>query len=305
MDGLSDLPFRGLARELGSAMSYTGFINALGVLQGDPAVETPMRFEDWERPVVFQLFDDSPDRILEAALRVRERGPDIIDVNMGCSAKTVAGRGAGAGLLCEPKKIERIFSLLSRHLDIPVTGKIRLGWDDESRNYLETARIIEANGGKLIAVHARTKKQAYGGEADWDAIAEVKQAVSVPVIGNGDVKTVAGIRAIKARTGCDAVMVGRGAIENPWIFTGQDREAVAPAQAYPVMCRHLERMLEFYGKERGLVLFRKFASRYILPYGPTQEAREALLTCTEVDRFLDLLREIVFSKELETVGVSF
>ena len=185
-----------------------------------------------------------------------------------------------------------------------MTGKIRLGWDDESRNYLETARIIEANGGKLIAVHARTKKQAYGGEADWDAIAEVKQAVSVPVIGNGDVKTVDDIRAIKARTGCDAVMVGRGAIENPWIFTGQDREAVAPAQAYPVMRRHLERMLEFYG-ERGLILFRKFASRYILPYGPAQEVREALLTCAEAGRFLELLEEIVFSGDLEPVGVSF
>ena len=104
MDGLSDLPFRGLARELGSAMSYTGFINALGVLQGDPAVEAPMRFEDWERPVVFQLFDDSPDRILEAALRVRERGPDIIDVNMGCSAKTVAGRGRGRGCCASQRK---------------------------------------------------------------------------------------------------------------------------------------------------------------------------------------------------------
>ncbi|HEX9013593.1 MAG TPA: tRNA-dihydrouridine synthase family protein, partial [Anaerolineaceae bacterium] len=200
MDGVTDMPFRALVREMGSAMSYTGFVNAQEILAGSPHIEPALAFEETERPVVFQLFDDDPDRMLQAALEVRKREPDIIDINMGCSAKTVAGRGAGAGLLCEPRKIARIFDCLSKTLDIPVTGKIRLGWDEESLNYLETAKIIEENGGSLIAVHGRTKRQGYTGRADWQPIAEVKQAVSVPVIGNGDVRTRDDIAAIKKIT---------------------------------------------------------------------------------------------------------
>ena len=136
MDGITDLPLRAMLREMGSAMSYTGFINAISVVNHDVRTEPILAYEEKERPVVFQLFDDSPERMLQAALMLRERNPDIIDVNMGCSAKTVAGRGAGAGLLVEPHKIERIFKLLTHNLDIPITGKIRLGWDDESRNLL-------------------------------------------------------------------------------------------------------------------------------------------------------------------------
>jgi nifR3 family TIM-barrel protein len=293
MDGVTDMPFRAIARELGSAMSYTGFVNAMDVVNGGPYVETALAYEEGERPVVFQLFDDDPDRLLRAALKVRERNPDIIDINMGCSAKTVAGRGAGAGLLCEPKKIARIFSSLSQALDIPVTGKIRLGWDDESLNYLEVARIIEANGGKLIAVHGRTKKQGYTGQADWNAIAEVKAAVSVPVIGNGDVRSVADIQAIQARTGVDAVMLGRVAMENPWLFQRLDRDQVPAEMVYAGMADHLARSLRFYGEDRGLILFRKFASRYILAYGVDKSARERLLTCEDPDAFLEIVRELL------------
>jgi tRNA-dihydrouridine synthase B len=276
-------------------MSYTGFVNALDILSGAESVETALAYEEAERPVVFQLFDDDPERLLAAALRVRGRGPDIIDINMGCSAKTVAGRGAGAGLLCEPKKIARIFQSISQALDIPVTGKIRLGWDEESLNYLEVAHIIADNGGKLIAVHGRTKRQAYTGQADWDPIAEVKAAVSVPVIGNGDVRSVADIAAIQARTGVDAVMIGRGAMENPWLFQRLDRAQVPAETVYRTIQEHLERSLRFYPRGRGLILFRKFASRYLLPYGMQRETRERLLTCEDPAAFLALARGVIFS----------
>jgi tRNA-dihydrouridine synthase B len=196
MDGFSDLPFRSICREMGSAMSYTEFISAVNVSQQEelnPAIIRKLSYLPEERPVVYQLFDNDPDSLLEAALRLQERGPDVIDINMGCSVRSVSGRGAGAGLLRSPIKIAHIFRKLSQALEVPITGKIRLGWDEEARNYLLVARIIEENGGALVAVHARTRAQGYSGEADWEAIAEVKQAISIPVIGNGDVRTVSDI----------------------------------------------------------------------------------------------------------------
>lgn len=293
MDGFSDLPFRAMCRELGSAMSYTEFVNALDVLQGNPHYARKLEYLPEERPVVFQIFDNDPQRLLEAALQLQERGPDIIDINMGCSVNTVSGRGAGAGLLRSPEKIAQIFALLSRNLDVPVTGKIRLGWDDEQRNYLETARAIEENGGALIAVHGRTRAQHYGGRADWDAIAEIKASVSIPVIGNGDVRRVADIERMKAHTGCDAVMIGRGAIGNPWIFSGLDRHEVPPERVRATMLRHLERMLSFYDGDYGLVLFRKHASRYLSPLLLKREQRKRLFTAERPDQFLDLLDAIM------------
>ena len=293
MDGFSDLPFRLMCRELGSAMSYTEFINALDILQGHPHIHKKFAFEPEERPVVFQIFDDDPARLLEAALRLQEFRPDIIDINMGCSANTVSGRGAGAGLLRTPDKIARVFHLLSRSLEVPVTGKIRLGWDQDARNYLEIARIIEENGGSLVAVHGRTKMQGYGGQADWDAIAEVKQVVSIPVVGNGDVRTVEDIQRIKMKTGCDAVMIGRGAIGNPWIFSRLDRIAVPPEQVRRTMLRHLERMLQFYQGDRGLVLFRKHACRYLSPFPLSKEQREKLFTSERPGEFLELLDSVL------------
>ncbi|HZW02946.1 MAG TPA: tRNA-dihydrouridine synthase [Anaerolineaceae bacterium] len=297
MDGFSDLPFRSLARRLGSAMSYTEFVNAIDVAQGSPRLAPRLAYDPAERPVVFQIFDDDPDRLVAAAMKLRAFEPDVIDVNMGCSAKTVSGRGAGAGLLRTPQKIARIFSQLSKSLDIPVTGKIRLGWDEESLNYLEVARIIEDNGGQLVAVHGRTKKQGYSGEVNWNAIAEIKQAVRIPVIGNGNVRTVEDIARIRRHTGCDGVMIARAAIGNPWIFSRLDRETVAIEQVRKTMLAHLESMLSFYGLDEGLVLFRKHASRYISPYPLDRDLRARLLTSQTTEEFLALLDETVLSAE--------
>jgi tRNA-dihydrouridine synthase B len=297
MDGFSDLPFRALTRRLGSAMSYTEFVNAIDVVQGHPNLHQRLTYQEAERPVVYQIFDDDPDRLVRAALMLREYNPDIIDVNMGCSDRQVSGRGAGAGLLRTPLKIARIFRRLTQALDIPVTGKIRLGWDDDCRNYLLVSRIIEENGGQLVAIHGRTKKQGYGGNANWDAIAEVKQAVAIPVIGNGDVRTVADIERMMAYTGCDGVMIARAAIGNPWIFARRDREAVSDEQVRATMLEHLDGMLAFYGAERGLILFRKHASRYISPYRLSKAQRQQLLTCETKQDFMALLDRIVLERQ--------
>ena len=292
MDGYSAWPFRSLCRELGSSISYTEFVNVNDILARPGYVLPKMQFREDERPVSIQIYGDDPHKILEAALEVQELSPDFIDINMGCPAKGIANRGAGVGLMRTPLKIARIFRKLTAALEVPITGKIRMGWDEDCLTYKLVARIVEESGGQLLAIHGRTKKQAYGGEADWDAIAEVVQAVNIPVIGNGDILAVADIERMKKHTGCAGVMIGRAAIQNPWIFSHLDREAVSPQQVKETMLVHLDRNLEFYGKERGLRLFRKYAAQYLTPYRLNKETRKKLLTREEPDEFLALLEEI-------------
>ena len=293
MDGFSDLPFRLICREMGSAMSYTEFVN-VDELQGKRWPEKTARklvFDPSERPMTFQVYGSDEDRLVATAERLLPLGMDILDLNMGCSVPTIAGRGAGAGLLCEPAKIGRIFRRLTDALPIPVTGKIRLGWDDQSRNYLDVARILEDSGASLIAVHGRTKAQAYRGAADWDTIAAVKQAVRLPVIGNGDVTSVIDIARIQAHTGCDGVMIGRGAIGNPWIFARKEPHQVTFAEKTTLVRRHLALNLDFYGPDLGVILFRKHIVRYIESLRALADYRVRLLTCASAEEFIALMAE--------------
>ncbi len=292
MDGYSDQPFRSLCRALGSAMSYTEFINALDVIHGHPQLAQKLAYLPEERPVVFQIFDNEPERLLEAALRLQEYQPDIIDVNLGCSVRSVSGRGAGAGLLREPEKVARIFNILSHALEIPVTAKMRLGWDDNSRNYQVVARAIYENGGKLIAIHGRTRAQGYDGQADWDAIAQVKQDSPVPIIANGDVRSVTDIERIKAHTGCDGVMIGRAAVGNPWIFARLEREHIPPATLHATMRQHLHAMMAYYGVEQGLRRFRKHAARYLSSLDLPPEIRRSFLTASQPQEFWQTLESL-------------
>ena len=174
---------------------------------------------------------------------------------------------------------------------MPVTGKIRLGWEKD-KNYKLIARIVEENGGALIAVHGRTKEQRYGGDADWDAIAEVKAAVRIPVIGNGDVKRVEDIERIKRHTGCDAVMIGRGALSNPWIFSRLDREQVTPAQVRETVHRQLEKSVAFYGEEDGQRLFRKYAVQYLLLKTLDRETRKNILRQRPTGEYMAMMDQV-------------
>ncbi len=300
MDGVSDMPFRSLARKLGSALSYTEFINAIDILNGHPDLDRRLQFAEFERPVVFQIFDDDPQRIVEAARHLLEYSPDIIDVNLGCSARCVTNRGAGAALLREPHKIAAIFSSLTRALPVPVTGKIRLGWDDQSLNYLEVAKIIEDNGGSLVAVHGRTRMQGYTGSARWEPVREIRQAVSIPVIANGDISTVSDIDTVLDSTGCDAVMIGRAALQNPWLFSRREWQDIPPEIVKDFLNTHLQAMLAYYGAERGIILFRKYAKRLLEPYPLDKEELTKLLTITdpqEFDQSLDFLFQKIMSEQ--------
>ncbi len=291
MAGFSDKPYRLLCREYGSAMSYTEFVSVDGILHGNERTSQMLAFDSSERPMVFQIFGSDEDKIEEATRHIEPLGPDIIDLNMGCSVPKVSGRGAGAALLKEPAKIGRIFARLTRVLAAPVTGKIRLGWDDNSLNYLEVAKVLEESGAALIAVHGRTKAQAYNGQANWDAIAEIKQTVKIPVIGNGDVTCVADIERIKQHTGCDGVMIARTAIGNPWIFQRKDIHQVTLAEKSRLIHRHLNLMLEFYGEERGLILFRKHVVRYVRGLAHIAQVKAKLITCTRPEAFIELMNQ--------------
>lgn len=291
MDGYSDRPFRSICRDLGSAMSYTEFVQVEKILSRSDRPSAKLHYEENERPIVFQIYGDDPDMILKAALKVQDLNPDIIDINMGCPAKSVSQRGAGVGMMLTPLKIARTFKKLTAALNVPVTGKMRLGWENY-RSYRLIAHIVEENGGSLIAVHGRTKEQAYSGHADWDAIAEVKAAVKIPVIGSGDVKTVQDIERMKKHTGCDAVMIGRAAVANPWIFSGLDRDQVPPEEVRRVMQDHLERNIRFYGEEDGQRLFRKHAVQYLLLKTLSREERKDILRQRPSHEFVALLDQI-------------
>jgi len=296
MDGFSDLPFRSICREFGSAMSYTEFTACEAIMRNVPQALRQLDYLPHEQPQLsFQIFDNSEDRIVETAIKIEGlglgQGGGMVDLNMGCSVSGVSGRGAGAGLLREPDKIGRIFNRMSKAVKVPVTGKIRLGWDKLSLNHVTVAKILEDNGASLVAVHGRTRDQAYKGEANWDAIAEVKRAVKIPVIANGDVKTVADIARVKNITGCDGVMIGRAAIGNPWIFQRKDREQVTLQDTLTLMRRHLQVMLDYFG-DRGLILFRKHAARYIHGIPGGAALRHALVTAETAELVFSLLNDV-------------
>jgi tRNA-dihydrouridine synthase B len=302
MDGITDLPYRSLCRRFGSALSYTSFVSAIEILQGQKRAWRELEFLPEERPVVMQLFDNNVERLLQAAREVSRLHPDIIDINMGCSDRRVSGRGAGAGLLKEPEKISEIIAALSTEFEFPITAKIRLGWDHASLNYLEVAQRIEENGGALIAVHARTRQQAYSGTADWDAIAEIKEAVTIPVIGNGDVLSTRDLDRMLEHTDCDGIMIGRSAIGNPWIFQRRERDEVTVEEVLEVISMHLDAMLNLYGPDLGLILFRKHLKRYLLPMQLHASTLRELLTCNQVDTFLEKMSEV--GLPLASIGIS-
>ncbi len=290
MAGYSDVPYRAICRAYGSAMHYTEFVPVEALL-GRPA-----RNHFWQRldrlpgehPLVFQIFGNDPGKILAAADNIRPLEPDIIDVNMGCSTRRVSGRGAGVGMMRSPDIIAETFRLLTNHLDLPITGKIRLGWDD-LQNYLEVAHILEDNGAALVALHGRTKEQKYGGEANWEAIARLVDSVSIPVIGNGDITTPEQIDQMLNFTGCAAVMIGRGAIGNPWIFARRSRSSLTFEELAAGIRRHLNEMLAYHGSPYGLILFRKHFKRYVEGIDGLDDLVESMVLAGEPDTFLSLL----------------
>jgi tRNA-dihydrouridine synthase B len=292
MDGFTDHPFRLLCRRMGSAASYSEFINGIDIINGHPYLENRLFFSEEERPFGYHILENDPPRMAILAPFLQRREPDFVDLNLGCSSKQVCSRGAGAALLKDEKKIAELIRIMVTTLKVPVTAKIRIGWNSESINYSIVARIIQDNGGKCITVHGRTREQGYTGNADWSAIREVKNDLNIPVIGNGDVYSSLTIRRMFTETHCDAIMIGRHALENPWIFANFDIHKVPFSVKKDIILEHLDSMLTFYGQPRGIILFRKNLVHYLRIYAIPRETRINLLqseSFTEIQSIIQSL----------------
>ncbi|OPY15770.1 MAG: tRNA-dihydrouridine synthase C [Syntrophus sp. PtaU1.Bin005] len=302
--GISNAPFRMMMREAGCGLAYTEMISANGLVCGNDKSRRYLVFHDEDRPLGVQIFGSDPAILAEAVQIADEQGADLIDINMGCPVKKVVKNGAGAALLKDPDRVERILWAVRRATRKPLTVKIRSGWSSQNINAVLIADIAEQQGADAVIVHARTAAQGFSGSADWRIIEEVKNSVGISVIGNGDVKTGDDARNMIVTTGCDGVMIGRGALGNPWIF----KEALslpdaASGDARPslmerkkMILRHLEMESVFEGGDGAVVRFRKHLLWYTkkLRGGAAFRAKATTVSdkdsvLGEIERFFDSL----------------
>lgn len=270
MAGVTDLPYRLLCKEQGCGMVVTEMVSAKAILYKNKNTNALLEVKEEERPAAVQLFGSDPDILGEIAAQIQEGPYDFIDLNMGCPVPKIVNNGEGSALMREPKKVEAILTSMVRHVKKPVTVKFRKGFNDSSVNAVEIARIAESCGVSAVAVHGRTREQYYSGKADWDIIRQVKEAVRIPVIGNGDVFTPQEAKRMLEETGCDGIMIGRGAKGNPWIFsrtnhyleTGELLPGPAIPEIKAMILRHGKLLTEYKGEKTAMREMRKHMAWY-------------------------------------------
>ncbi len=281
MAGITDLPFRLLCKEQGCDILYTEMVSAKAMYYKNKNTVPLLMFQEEEKPIGLQLFGSEPQLMGDMAKQVEDIGFDFIDVNMGCPVPKVFLNGEGSALMKDPTLVEKIVRAMTHAVSIPVTVKIRKGIDEAHVNAVEVAKAAEAGGAAAIAVHGRTRTQYYSGHADWDIIRQVKEAVSVPVIGNGDILTAWDAQRMKEQTNCDAFMIGRGAKGNPWIFsqiketlrTGNQPEKPKLPEVVDMIIRHLDLMAQLKGEFTAVHEMRKHVSWYTLGYAGAVKVR--------------------------------
>lgn len=293
MAGVTDLPFRLLCKEKGVDLVYTEMVSAKGIIFNNKNTKELLTVSDIERPVAIQLFGSDPDILVDAVRRIDHMNFDILDINMGCPVPKVVNNGEGSALMCNPNLVAEIINKVSKATNKPVTVKIRKGFTKDNINSVEIARIAEQNGAAAIAVHGRTRDQYYSGKADWNIIRQVKEAVSVPVIGSGDILTPFDAENMLTQTGCDGIMIARGARGNPWIFeqikSYLNEGIVKPKPEFKevmdMMLDHCRLAIEYKSEYTGIREMRKHVAWYTSGFPGSAKLRDKI---NEIESIEDL-----------------
>ena len=299
MAGVTDLPFRLLCREQGAGLLCMEMVSAKAIHFGNKNTRALMEIHPQEKPVSLQLFGSDPDLMAEIAAQIEEEPFDILDINIGCPVPKVVNNGEGSALLKNPALVREIVPKVSRAIKKPLTVKIRKGFDDTCVNAVEIARILEDSGAAAVAVHGRTREQYYSGRADWDIIRQVKEAVSIPVIGNGDVDSPEKAEAMFRETGCDGVMIGRASRGNPWIFhqlntyfeSGKVEKKPELSEVKDMILRHAGLLLEKKGAYTGMREMRKHVAWYTAGYPRSARLRQAINEIESLEGLKELLEQ--------------
>lgn len=297
--GVTDRAFRTLCREKGASVAVTEMVSAKGLADGSERSSEYLDFDEREHPISVQVFGSEPHVMAEGARVIAERNPDFIDVNCGCPVKKIVNRNAGAALMKDPSHLSDVIDAMVRAVDVPITLKIRSGWD-ENENASEVARAAEDAGASAIAVHARSRSDKFAGHADWDVITRVKSSVDIPVIGNGDVRDPDSASQMVSETGCDLVMIGRWAIGNPWIF-GQVERYLSDGFRVPdptvrdrveMAIEHLRLSIAAKGPRKGVYELRRSLAAYIKRIPGARDIRARLMTEDDPNKVADLLASL-------------
>lgn len=297
MEDITDLPFRVICKRLGADIVYTEFVNSDGLVRGSEKTRKKMAFWEEERPVGIQIYGGDPGAMEGAAQMAESFDPDLIDINCGCWVRDVAMRGAGAGLLRDLPRLGKMAATVVNAVRKPVTLKTRLGWDAQNIRIVEVARICKDVGIKALTVHCRTREQGHRGGVDYSWISRIKESVDLPVIVNGDIVTPQDVKSVFETTGCDGVMIGRGAIANPWIFlhakqylrTGEVAPEPTLEERVDLLKEHLHLAIEYKGERKGVIELRKHYSGFLRGMPHVAKIRNELMQFTEAGPILEHL----------------
>ena len=300
MAGVTDLPFRLICKQKGCGMLYTEMINAKALCYNDENTKKMTKIEDEEHPIAIQIFGSEPEYMGRATEILNSHPNEILDINMGCPAPKVVKNGDGSALMRNPKLAEEVMKAVVKNSTKPVTLKIRKGWDDQSINAVEIAKIAEQSGISAVAIHGRTREQYYSGKADWDIIKEIKDAISIPVIGNGDVFEIEDAINMLEKTNCDAIMIGRGAQGNPWIFnrinhymeTGEILPKPTAKEKINTAIEHMKLAVEEHGEYVAVREMRKHIGWYIKGLKNSARYRDEINKLTDSEGVIMKLREL-------------